>query len=115
MWVVALALAATVGADACNVSADEGALKLLANNRRVGMGDVRSFGIVESTATPVGCGVWKIEVSPDGSVSEATLVRTDAVGPYERYTRSFVLTQTYRPELKSWSGIVVIVLAEPED
>ncbi len=108
-------MAAALGSDACKLSADEDALKDLTNDRRVQMGDVYSFGVVESPRAPFGCGVWELEVRPNGSVAEARLIRSDAVGPYERYIRPFLVTQKYKPGRSRWTALVVLEVAAPED
>jgi len=108
-------IAATFGADACKLSADEEALKVLTNDRRVEMGDVYSFGVVESPSGPFGCGVWELEIEPNGSVGEARLIRADSEGPYERCIHPFLLTQKYKPGRNRWTALIVVELAPPED
>lgn len=106
---------AAVGGDACKLSADEEALKDLTNDRRVQMGDVYSFGVAESPRAPFGCGVWELEVRPNGSVAAARLIRADTVGPYERYVHPFLITQKYTRRRTPWTALVVIEVAAPED
>ncbi len=108
-------MAAAFGDDACKLSAAEEALKDLTNDRRVQMGDVYSFGVVESPRGPYGCGVWELEVQPNGSVAEARLIRADAVGPYERYVHPFLVTQKYKPGRTRWTALIVLEVAAPED
>ncbi|MDZ4394896.1 hypothetical protein [Cypionkella sp.] len=108
-------MAAAVGGDACKLSADEEALKDLTNDRRVQMGDAYSFGVVESLRGPFGCGVWELEVQPNGSVADARLIRADAVGPYELYVHPFLVTQKYKPQRTPWTALVVIEVATPEN
>lgn len=106
--------AAQPQADACPVSAEERALVKLTTSRMVRGFDPDDMPIIESLIPATGCGVWRVTVAKDGTITRLDLARAEVLGPYEQMLRPALLKVTYRPSATGWSGLMKITFREPE-
>jgi len=102
------AAAQTPPADACTLSPEETALVMEANRRRSSRGAPLDVSAQHTSPPTEGCGIWEVQVAPDGAVTSASLSRGEFEGGYEALVRPWLLAQRYRPADEPWTALVVV-------
>jgi|GEM_PF-5860018 len=61
-----------------------------------------------------GCGVWRVTVTPKGTIAKLELIRGQAKPDYELLLRRPILRTTFQPSETEWVGMLQFIIKAPD-